>query len=138
MHIYRHLGHSLCVDKTGLRTAFPSRWADGPSDTPCLWMDPRLHLRDIHVAMWIRPNRSLLARMPSMRPPPSAPAPGSVADMKQRKAPQPTLPPPLSEVEEAELAGGFHESSYELRTGMDIVEADWPDDVTIPGALGKR
>ena len=85
--------------------------------------------------MWIRPNRQMLARMPSMRPPPTPPAPGSVKDMQQRKGPQPTLPPPLSEEEEAELAGGFHESSYELRTGMDIVESDWPDDVTMPGAL---
>lgn len=72
--------------------------------------------------------------MPSMRPSPTVPAPGSVKDMQQRKGPQ---PPPLSAEEEAELAGGFHESSYELRTGMDIVESDWPDDVTIPGALGK-
>lgn len=87
--------------------------------------------------MWIRPDRQMHARMPSMRAQPSAPAPGSVADMKQRRGPQPTLPPPLSAEEEAELAGSFHESSYELRTGMDIVESDWPDDVTIPGALGK-
>ena len=104
-------------------------------------MDQRPHLRDIHGVMWIRPNRSLLARMPSMRPQPTAPAPGSVADMRRRKGPRPTLPPPLSAEEEAELAGGFHESSYELRTGMDIVESDWPDDVTLPGTLvnpGKR
>lgn len=87
--------------------------------------------------MWIRPNRQMLARMPSMRPPPTPPAPGSVPDMQQQRkaaAPQ-TLPPPLSEEEERRRAGGFHESSYELRTGMDIVESDWPDDVTIPGSL---
>ena len=70
-----------------------------------------------------------------MRPQPSAPAPGSVADMQQRRGAPPTQPPPLSTEEEAQLAGGFHESSYELRTGMDLVESDWPDDVTIPGAL---
>lgn len=59
--------------------------------------------------------------------------------MQQRKDPQPPQPPsPLSAEEEAELVGGFHESSYELRTGMDIVESDWPDDATIPGAFGKR
>jgi hypothetical protein len=86
--------------------------------------------------MWIRPNHPLHARMPSMRPPSTAP--GSVADRQRRRAPQPTQPPPLSAEEEAELAGGFHESSYELRTGMDIVESDWPDDVTIPGGLGER
>jgi hypothetical protein len=121
---------------------------------PCLRIDRRPHLRDIWVVMWIRPNRLLLARMPSMRPPPTSPAsgsvkdmqqrkgppptspaPGSVKDMQQRKGPQPTLPPPLSEEEEAQLAGGFHESSYELRTGMDLFESSWPDDVTMPGAL---
>jgi hypothetical protein len=85
--------------------------------------------------MWIRPNRLLLARMPSMRPPPTSPASGSVKDIQQRKRAQPTLPPPLSEEEEAQLAGGFHESSYELRTGMDMFESSWPDDVTMPGAL---
>jgi hypothetical protein len=100
-------------------------------------MDLGPHLRDIHAAMWIRPNRLPLARMPSMRPPPTPPAPGSVKDMQQRRGPQPTLPPPLTEEEEAQLAGGFHESSYELRTGVDIVESDWPDDVTIPGALDE-
>jgi hypothetical protein len=100
-------------------------------------MDLGLHLRDIRVAMWIRPNRLPLARMPSMRPPPTPPAPGSVKDMQQRKGPQPTLPPPLTEEQEAQLAGGFHESSYELRTGVDILESDWPDDVTIPGALDE-
>ena len=109
--------------------------ADEPLGPPCLRLDPRVHLRDICTVMWIRPNRSLLARMPSMRPQPSAPAPGSVADMRQRRSPQPTQPPPLSAEEEAKRAGGFHESSYELRTGMDLVESDWPDDVTIPGAL---
>lgn len=87
--------------------------------------------------MWIRPNRQILARMPSMRPQPTPPAaPGSVPDMQQRKAAQPTRLPPLSEEEEKKKrAGGFHESSYELRTGMDMHESDWPDDVTIPGAL---
>ena len=102
---------------------------------PCLRIDRGPHLRDIWAAMWIRPDRLLFARMPSMRPLPTSPAPGSVKDMQQRKSPQPTLPPPLSEEEEAQLAGGFHESSYELRTGVDIFESTWPDDVTIPGAL---
>jgi hypothetical protein len=101
-------------------------------------MDRAPQLRDIQVAMWIRPNRLPLARMPSLRPPATPPAPGSVADMQQRKGPQPTLPPPLNAEEEALLAGGFHESSYELRAGVDILESDWPDDVTIPGALGER
>lgn len=87
--------------------------------------------------MWIRPNRQMQARMPSMRPQRTStpPAPGSVPDMQQRKAAQPP-PQPLSEEEEKrKRAGGFHESSYELKTGMDMLESDWPDDVTIPGAL---
>jgi hypothetical protein len=99
-------------------------------------MDLKPHLRDIRVVMWIRPRHQPLARMPSMRPQPTAPAPGSVKDMQRRRAPQPTQPSPLTE-EEAQLAGGFHESSYELRTGMDIVESDWPDDVTIPRPLDE-
>ncbi len=107
------------------------------SAIPCLRMDHRPHLRDSQAVMWSRPNRLPLARMPSMRPPPTSPspAPGSVKDMQQRKGTQPTLPPPLSEEQEAQLAGGFHESSYELRTGMDLFESSWPDDVTMPGAL---
>lgn len=32
-------------------------------------------------------------------------------------------------------AGGFHESSYELRNGLEINESEWPQDTTIPGAL---
>jgi hypothetical protein len=38
----------------------------------------------------------------------------------------------------AARAGGFHESSYELRLGLDVSESEWPDDSTAPGALGGR
>ena len=38
----------------------------------------------------------------------------------------------------AARAGGFHESSYELQHGLQVSESEWPDDVTIPGALGER
>lgn len=38
----------------------------------------------------------------------------------------------------AARAGGFHESSYELQSGLQITESEWPDDVTVPGALGER
>ena len=86
--------------------------------------------------MWIRPNRQMLARMPSMRPQPSPPAtPASrkrKADQDKTVAQEPQ--PPLSE-EEQKRRGGFHESSYELKTGMDMFESDWPDDVTIPSPL---
>jgi hypothetical protein len=39
---------------------------------------------------------------------------------------------------EAARAGGFHESSYELRSGLEINESEWPQDTTIPGALADR
>lgn len=102
-------------------------------------MDQRQYLGDIHASMWIRPDRQLLARMPSMRPTPTPPAaqakrkPGSGKDKTAEQEPPPPLTP-----EEQKRRGGFHESSYELRTGMDMFESDWPDDVTIPGALEDR
>ncbi len=81
----------------------------------------------------------LLARMPSMRPQPTAPA---RVEPRQRLSKPATVPAPeatpdepaLSE-EERRARGGFHESSYELRTGMDMTETEWPDDTTLPGAL---
>lgn len=39
--------------------------------------------------------------------------------------------------ERAVRAGAFHESSYELRTGLEINESEWPEEITIPAALGK-
>jgi hypothetical protein len=99
-------------------------------------MDRRRHLSDIHGSMWIRPDRQLLARMPSMRPNPTPPAaqskrkPGAAKVKAAEQEPQAPLSP-----EEQKRRGGFHESSYELKTGMDMFESDWPDDVTIPGAL---
>jgi hypothetical protein len=97
-------------------------------------MDLADHLGDISPAMWIRPAHSPLARMPSLRPQPSAPA---RVPPHKRKLPEPApqaAEPSLSE-EELRARGGFHESSYELRTGMDVLETEWPDDTTIPGGL---
>jgi hypothetical protein len=34
--------------------------------------------------------------------------------------------------------GGFHESSYELNSGLDVIESDWPDGCTVPGPLAPR
>lgn len=87
--------------------------------------------------MWTRPALVARARMPSMRPPSSAPA---------LKPPVPRAVVPTAPAEPARddggddgvpttRAGGFHESSYELRTGMDMMETEWPDDTTVPGAL---
>lgn len=104
-------------------------------------MDREPQLRDIHGTMWIRPNRQTQARMPSMRPQPAstaARAPASDDVQQQSLAAAPAAPPLTEEELQRKRAGGFHESSYELQTGMDIFESDWPDDVTIPGALDDR
>jgi hypothetical protein len=99
--------------------------------------------------------------MPSMRPHalnPRAPtAPGSRASAAAAPSAQvsqvlaaasgqapaaPGAASALAEVEspavKAARAGGFHESSYELQHGLQVSESEWPDDVTIPGALGDR
>jgi hypothetical protein len=47
-------------------------------------------------------------------------------------------PDPVEARAAAARAGGFHESSYELRLGLDISESEWPDDTTVPGQLGER
>jgi hypothetical protein len=88
-------------------------------------------LRDSAHAMWIRPDRSLLARMPSLRP-----LPGATAPLPKAPAVPQRVEPPLNE-EELRARGGFHESSYELRNGMDMIETEWPDDTTIPGLLDE-
>jgi hypothetical protein len=91
-----------------------------------------------------------MARMPSTRAQPLNPrlAPSPSRGAVVRPVPvaaQPHLPAPQKEVvdeadarEEEARAGGFHESSYELKQGLDIVESEWPDDVTTPGVLGRR
>jgi hypothetical protein len=103
-------------------------------------VDGCLCLCDSLPTMWIRRAYPLLARMPSTRAQ-AAPAPATAVPAQRkptdlRKQAAPSLPPrdpPSDEGEERE--GGFHESSYELRTGMDVFESEWPEDVTIPGAL---
>jgi hypothetical protein len=57
----------------------------------------------------------------------------------------PAAPPPPAAVaddddaaEAKARAGGFHESSYELKQGLDVSESEWPPDITAPGALGLR
>jgi hypothetical protein len=89
--------------------------------------------------------------MPSMRPQtlnprqPAAPtSPGSQGKVVPSHATVvPTSPPqPANDdeglAEKAASAGGFHESSYELQSGLHVSESAWPDDVTVPGELGAR
>jgi hypothetical protein len=94
--------------------------------------------------------------MPSMRPhplnprppavpvTPAAPAAAGAAEPTPRTAtvaPAPAIPPTDAAVDVAQdeaRAGGFHESSYELNHGLHVSESEWPDDVTMPGALGER
>lgn len=96
--------------------------------------------------MWIRRAEPLHARMPS-----SARAPGlnprqrtPAAPAAKKLPPTETSAPPEpprdeeSDHERAARVGGFHESSYELQHGLQVSESEWPDDVTVPGALGDR
>lgn len=94
--------------------------------------------------------------MPSMRPHPLNPRPPAVPGTRQTfpapstqvvpAAPPVGVPTPAaapaadgdSPAETAARAGGFHESSYELQNGLQVSESEWPDDVTVPGALGER
>jgi hypothetical protein len=74
-----------------------------------------------------------------------APAHGSTSQAKPA-SPAPlvplvralTVPDDDSAEVKAARAGGFHESSFELQHGLQVSESEWPDDVTMPGALGER
>lgn len=92
-----------------------------------------------------------MARMPSTRRQPLnphvaglPPAPVSTAVPMRRavamSAPPatPAEPDPVEASAEAARAGGFHESSYELRLGLEVSESEWPDDTTVPAKLGER
>lgn len=85
--------------------------------------------------------------MPSMRPASlnpraraaSASDPSPRSSDPARAATPPDRKTALAEAaDEAVRAGGFHESSYELQHGLQITESEWPDDLTVPGALGER
>lgn len=86
--------------------------------------------------------------MPSMRSHPLNPRPPAVPE----STPAPAVATRATPVQAAATgpdeddspairaarAGGFHESSYELQNGLQVSESEWPDDVTMPGALGDR
>lgn len=92
--------------------------------------------------------------MPSMRPHPLNPRPPAVPGLRPtlaeaaavspaqaQAAPQPVALAASesdSPAVRAARAGGFHESSYELQQGLQVSESEWPDDITMPGALGER
>jgi hypothetical protein len=84
-----------------------------------------------------------MARMSSTRKRVAGPRPAVVA-APAAKPPAAHVPPPAEDEEltheqrEAARAGGFHESSYELKNGLEVRESEWPADTTIPGALGER
>lgn len=72
-------------------------------------------------------------------PSPRAPDPARPASAPASAATPLTRQTAIAEAaHEAVRAGGFHESSYELQHGLQITESEWPDDVTVPGALGER
>ena len=88
-------------------------------------------------------------RLHPLNPRLAAPAPGSshgpISHAKPASA-APTAPQvqalSVPDDDSAEVkaarAGGFHESSFELQHGLQVSESEWPDDVTMPGALGER
>ena len=84
-----------------------------------------------------------MARMYSTRKRVAGPRPAVVA-APAVTSPAAQEPPPVDEgaltqeQREAARAGGFHESSYELKNGLEVRESEWPADTTIPGALGER
>ena len=82
------------------------------------------------------------APSPSPPPPPPAVAAARMPSPPTRSVPVATPPEPVhddvDEREEKARAGGFHESSYELKQGLDVTESDWPTEITVPGALGSR
>lgn len=98
--------------------------------------------------MWIRPEFFRAARMPSTRSQPLNPRlvalrPAAAPTARATPLPKPVQPDPepadaVEEAAEAARAGGFHESSYELRNGLEVNESEWPTDTTIPGALADR
>jgi hypothetical protein len=92
--------------------------------------------------MWFEPRPLALARMPSTRAQPlnpQAPRPreGAAAPSAETLSGLVASSDDGLEHERAVRAGAFHESSYELRTGLEINESEWPDEITIPAALGK-
>lgn len=83
--------------------------------------------------------------MPSTRSQPLNPrltAQAAPAAAKPAPPPAPAArratPAPTQEADDAVRAGGFHESSYELKNGLEVNESEWPPDTTIPGALAPR
>lgn len=101
-------------------------------------------LGDIGYEMLIRPLPRVCARMPSTRSQPLNPRVSGLplavarAPAAAPKIAQPATPDAQTLAEEAARAGGFHESSYELKYGLEVSESEWPPDTTIPGALGPR
>jgi hypothetical protein len=112
-------------------------------------------MRDSCKTMFRGPRPRALARMPSTQAyplnPRAAPPVGVPMEASQVKgSDNPRMPidgavlkPSASDLdlESAQArarAGGFHESSYELKQGLEITESEWLVEATIPGALGDH
>ncbi|HET9977098.1 MAG TPA: hypothetical protein VFQ20_06655 [Burkholderiaceae bacterium] len=92
--------------------------------------------------MWFKVRPHALARMPSTRAQPFNPrapeAPAGVSAAASALVAALFVSDEEAQARESAVqAGAFHESSYELRTGLEISESEWPEEVTIPAALGK-
>jgi hypothetical protein len=95
--------------------------------------------------MWIRRSVPIQARMPStarapgLNPRRRGPAVPVALPAASAVVPASVAPPAAAQSadDRAARAGGFHESSYELQHGLQVSESEWPEDVTVPGALGE-
>jgi hypothetical protein len=88
--------------------------------------------------MWIRRRHPLLARMPSTRAQPLNPRLVPRPPAAPKPAPGEASPAEAGEEWPATRPGGFHESSYELKSGLEVSESEWPEETTVPGRLGER
>jgi hypothetical protein len=91
--------------------------------------------------MWIKRTIVVRARMPSTRNLPLNPSVAAAA--KEQRKPGAQLEPSAAAREgrpaakalardKASRSGGFHESSYELKDGLEVSESDWPPEIPEP------
>jgi hypothetical protein len=92
-------------------------------------LNPRIVAAPVAAPPIAKPLVAVAAPSPVVNAPPSS--------LPPRRPAAPASPSPAT-AEDRARAGGFHESSYELKNGLEVNESEWPPDTTIPGALGPR
>lgn len=100
---------------------------------------PSTHAQPLTPRLGQTPASSKVAAALTPRKPAPAPVPAPVPRTPPAAPPLPAAVADDDDAAEAKArAGGFHESSYELKQGLDVSESEWPLDITAPGALGLR